>query len=106
MTSIHSTDEEFLSYLGSNFYKNTPTEKLAKILELYPADPAAGSPFGTGDAFAYSPQYKRISAFQGDFIEQAPRRTFVQRLAGEQPVYAFCASLAFTPFTVADRLFF
>lgn len=33
-----------------------------------------------------------MSAFQGDYIEQAPRRAFVQQLAESQPVYSYCAS--------------
>ncbi|KAJ8481682.1 hypothetical protein ONZ51_g5842 [Trametes cubensis] len=84
-----TTDDEFSGYVSSNFYPKASGDEIAKILELYPANPAAGSPFGTGDKFAYSPQYKRISAFQGDWIEQAPRRLFVQQISGKQPVYAF-----------------
>ncbi|KAI0349936.1 carotenoid ester lipase precursor [Trametes cingulata] len=84
-----TTDSEFMDYLSSNFFAKAPREEIAPLRELYPADPGAGSPFGTGDAFAYSPQYKRISAFQGDWVEQAPRRLFARELAGKQPVYAF-----------------
>ena len=87
-----STDEEFLEYVNSNFYPNTSRAAIAKILELYPSDPALGAPFNTGDNFTYSPQYKRMAAFQGDFIEQAPRRLFVQNLAERQPVYSYRAS--------------
>ncbi|OJT02238.1 Lipase 1 [Trametes pubescens] len=84
-----TTDDQFFDYLSSNFYPAARPDELAPLLDLYPADPAAGSPFGTGDAFAYSPQYKRISAFQGDWVEQAPRRLFARQLAQTQPVYAF-----------------
>ena len=87
-----STDDEFLSYINSNFYRNTPRSVVAKLLELYPSDPALGSPFDTGDAFAFSPQFKRMAALQGDFIEQAPRRLFVQTLAKTQPVFSYRAS--------------
>ncbi|KAI0752385.1 carotenoid ester lipase [Daedaleopsis nitida] len=84
-----TTDDEFLSYVNSNYFNATPRAVVAKVLELYPSNPAAGSPFGTGDEFAYSPQYKRMSAFQGDYIGQAPRRAFVQKLAESQPVYSY-----------------
>ncbi len=94
--TLHSTDEEFLNYVHSNYYRNTSRQAVAKILDLYPSDPALGSPYNTGDNFAYSPQSKRMSAFQGDFIEQAPRRLFVQHLAEKQPVYAYCTSSLFT----------
>ncbi|KAI9064593.1 carotenoid ester lipase precursor [Trametes sanguinea] len=84
-----TTDAEFSDYVAFNFYPKATKEEIARILELYPANPADGSPFDTGDLFAYSPQYKRISAFQGDWIEQAPRRLFTKVLSPKQPVYAF-----------------
>ncbi len=91
-----STDDEFLDYINFNFYPDTPRDQVSKFLELYPADPAAGAPYNSGDNFAYSPQYKRMAAFQGDFIEVAPRRRFTQHLSGKQPVYAYC-ELLYTP---------
>ncbi|KAI0682884.1 carotenoid ester lipase [Cerioporus squamosus] len=87
-----TTDEEFLDYIHSNYYVNTSRAAVAKILDLYPSDPAAGSPYNTGDNFTYTPQYKRMSAFQGDFIEHAPRRLFVQHLAQKQPVYTYLSN--------------
>ena len=36
-----------------------------------------------------------MSAFQGDFIEQAPRRLFVRTLGDRQPVYSYCMCLFF-----------
>ncbi|OSC99767.1 carotenoid ester lipase precursor [Trametes coccinea BRFM310] len=84
-----TTDAEFFDYVSSNFYPRATNAEIAQILDLYPADPADGSPFETGDLFAYSPQYKRISAFQGDWIEQAPRRLLTKVLSPKQPVYAF-----------------
>lgn len=65
---------------------------MAKILELYPADPADGAPYNTGDSFAYSPQYKRMAAFQGDLIEIGPRRLFTRFLSDKQPVYSYRTS--------------
>ncbi|KAI0665708.1 carotenoid ester lipase precursor [Trametes maxima] len=88
-----TTDDDFFTYISTNFFPEASREEIEKILELYPVDPAAGSPFGTGDAFAYSPQYKRISAFQGDWIEQGPRRLFTKVLSGMQPVYAFLSKI-------------
>ncbi|RDX52231.1 carotenoid ester lipase [Lentinus brumalis] len=84
-----TTDDEFLDYIHSNYYRNTSRDAVAKILDLYPADPTLGSPYDTGDNFTYTPQYKRMAAFQGDFIEHAPRRLFVQHLADKQPVYTY-----------------
>lgn len=46
------------AYLSSNYFPNAPKENITRLLDLYPSNPALGSPFGTGDAFAFSPQYK------------------------------------------------
>ena len=50
-----------------------------KLLELYPDDPEDGSPFGTGNqTFGLSSQYKRASAYIGDFAFQSQRRFFME----------------------------
>ncbi|KAJ7777805.1 carotenoid ester lipase precursor [Mycena olivaceomarginata] len=56
---------------------------------LYPSDQIDGSPFNTGFLNAVTPQFKRIAAFQGDAIFQAPRRFFQQSLSGKQNQWAF-----------------
>ncbi|KAI0827830.1 carotenoid ester lipase precursor [Trametes gibbosa] len=84
-----TTDAQFFDYIHSNFYPNAQSDEVAPLLDLYPADPAAGSPYGTGDNFAYSPQYKRIASFQGDWIVHGPRRLFTSVVSELQPVYAF-----------------
>ena len=58
-------------------------------MELYPQDPAQGSPFATGDLDELSPQYKRIAAIQGDLVFQAPRRFFLSQQSGKQNTFAF-----------------
>ena len=67
---------------------------LALALELYPSDPAAGSPFDTGDAYAFSPEYKRIAALQGDWFFHAPRRELLNLYSATQPTYNYRAFLA------------
>ena len=61
-------------------------------MDLYPADPAAGSPFNTGDANALTPQYKRIAALQGDYVEIAPKRRFLHAIADEVDVWSYSRS--------------
>ena len=65
------------------------SDDLMQVLDLYPSDPAAGSPFDTGDSFAVTPQFKRMAAFQGDYVFQAPRRLFIQQLSSSQPAWAY-----------------
>ncbi|KAI9059112.1 alpha/beta-hydrolase [Trametes sanguinea] len=59
------------------------------VTYLYPNDPAAGSPFGTGDANELAPQFKRMAAFQGDAVFQAPRRFFLDQRSSKQPAWSF-----------------
>ncbi|KAF9531108.1 triacylglycerol lipase 3 [Crepidotus variabilis] len=52
---------------------------ITKILQLYPDDPALGSPFGTGnETFGLPTGYKRVAAFQGDISFQSQRRFLSQ----------------------------
>ena len=85
----YSTDEDFLDYVQSIFYRNTSREPVTKILDLYPSNPADGSPFDTGNNFSYTPQYKRISAVQGDLLFQAPRRLLLDTYASTHRAYSF-----------------
>ncbi len=70
---------------------------MTRLLELYPSDPAAGSPFGTGDNFTFTPEYKRMAALQGDLLFIAPRRLLTQTLAGRQAVYSYRACFKSSP---------
>ena len=63
---------------------------------LYPNDPRQGSPFETGDENQLSPQYKRMSAIQGDLVFQAPRRFFVDTVSSKQPTWFFSTSASAT----------
>ncbi|KAJ7584694.1 extracellular triacylglycerol lipase precursor [Mycena floridula] len=61
---------------------STLTASVAKLLELYPDDPAVGSPFNTGnETFGLSPGYKRFSALEGDISFQSQRRLWIQTAA-------------------------
>ena len=60
------TDDEFVEYISKNWFPGSNPADLEKALELYPSDPASGSPFDTGSSNAITPEYKRISAMQGD----------------------------------------
>lgn len=71
------------------YFPDASSDEIDELLTLYPADITQGSPFGTGTANALTPEYKRISAFTGDLIFQAPRRFFLQHIAGTQNVWSF-----------------
>ncbi|EMD32791.1 hypothetical protein CERSUDRAFT_118502 [Gelatoporia subvermispora B] len=84
-----TTEEEVAVSLQNGLIPGAPTSAIDEILSLYPSDPAAGSPFGTGDANDIAPQYKRIAAILGDLNFQAPRRSMIQELSGRQPVWSY-----------------
>ncbi|KAF7329205.1 Carboxylic ester hydrolase [Mycena kentingensis (nom. inval.)] len=76
-----TTNDEFIGYLSSTLLPFATPAQIARIAELYPDDPTLGSPFGTGTDNQLTPEYKRIAAFQGDFIFQTERRFLLQQAA-------------------------
>ena len=65
---------------------------MQKLVDLYPTDPAAGSPFGTGSANQVFPQFKRIAALLGDFKFIMMRRAVLatmSRLAPHTPWWSY-----------------
>lgn len=87
---FYRTDNEYQAYLQSNYFPTAPESDINQLLQLYPQDPAQGSPFGTGDLNEFTPEYKRLAAIQGDMIFQVPRRFFVQQMSSKQNVWSFC----------------
>jgi hypothetical protein len=57
------------------------------------SDPSDGTPFNTSVLNEITPQYKRIAAFQGDVVFQAPRRWFLEHLSGKQKLWSYCEHL-------------
>ena len=84
------TDDELRTYLQMVYFPEITPSQLDTLLQLYPQDPAQGSPFNTGDMNVLSPQYKRLSAMQGDMEFEAPRRFFLSETSGKQRTFAFC----------------
>lgn len=84
-----TTNDEYLSYIKSNYLPGISDDQLALVADAYPEDPTQGSPFGSGTANALTPQFKRISAIQSDLFFQAPRRFFLKLASKTQPTFAF-----------------
>ncbi|KAJ7101176.1 Alpha/Beta hydrolase protein [Mycena epipterygia] len=86
-------DDEGTSFAFANLNITTNTEFVeyiqSKIAELYPQDPAQGSPFGTGLANQLTPEFKRIAAFEGDFFLTGLRRFFVQHASTTQNTWSW-----------------
>ncbi|KAG6902247.1 hypothetical protein C0995_002619 [Termitomyces sp. Mi166 len=92
LSSLNITKSaEFKQYLRDVFLPpSVPESDLDGILLHYPQDVTQGSPFGTLYFNALTPQYKRIAAFMGDGVFQAPRRFFLRHLHNKQNTWAFC----------------
>nr|VWO95946.1 Carboxylic ester hydrolase (EC [Ganoderma boninense] len=84
-----TTESELHSYIKQIYMPAASDSDIDSVLQAYPADPSQGSPFGTGIFNALTPQFKRLAAFQGDLIFQAPRRFFLNATAAAQPTWSF-----------------
>ncbi|ELU38923.1 extracellular triacylglycerol lipase precursor [Rhizoctonia solani AG-1 IA] len=71
---------DWLLYQAPGLYFGVNNETaVQELLQFYPADPAAGSPYGTGsETFGVAAQYKRLASLVGDIIFQASRRDHVR----------------------------
>ena len=90
MDGNHSTDDGAHAYIASNYFPNATTAETNQLLELYPDDPAQGSPFDTGNANAVTPEFKRLAAVQGDLSFHGPRRFLLQHHTNKQPAWSYC----------------
>lgn len=61
----------------ADMFKKASSKDIDDILKYYPDDPNQGAPFGTGDNNNLSPHFKRIAAFNTDFLFNAPRRALL-----------------------------
>jgi hypothetical protein len=60
-----TTDQETRDFVDGALWNTATDEQLDQFLEYYPADPALGSPFGTGNQYNVTGQNKRLSAAIG-----------------------------------------
>ncbi|KAJ7268412.1 carotenoid ester lipase precursor [Mycena rebaudengoi] len=84
-----TTEDGFADYLRTVSVPRASSAQISHLATLYPQDPAQGSPFGTGSANAITPEFKRIAAFEGDFVFQAPRRFFLQHASKTQNTWSW-----------------
>ncbi|KAH6874981.1 carotenoid ester lipase, partial [Coprinopsis sp. MPI-PUGE-AT-0042] len=88
-----TTDTEFETYVKTIFFPDASEEDLEPLWKAYPSNTSEGSPFDTLYYNAVTPQFKRMAAFQGDVLFQAPKRFFLQHQAGKQPTWSYCELL-------------
>ncbi|KIM54024.1 hypothetical protein SCLCIDRAFT_1222315 [Scleroderma citrinum Foug A] len=84
-----TTSDQFLEYIQTVFLVGLNESDINLVGKLYPDDPTQGSPFGVGMNDTITPEYKRISAFQGDLYFQAPRRHALGIMSTTQNVWSY-----------------
>lgn len=69
-----STTAQLVAYLKNVFFFNANLAQLTALVNSYPDDASAGSPFGTGPLYNIYPQFKRLAAMLGDLTFTLSRR--------------------------------
>ncbi|EGE00060.1 lipase [Trichophyton tonsurans CBS 112818] len=78
-----TTTDHLVDYFSKYFFHGATKEQLRALVDTYPDDPAAGSPFRTGNLNQLYPQFKRLAAMLGDLVFILSRRSFLN-LANQQ----------------------
>ncbi|CCO27147.1 extracellular triacylglycerol lipase precursor [Rhizoctonia solani AG-1 IB] len=82
-TTNPNTTQELVTFLTTQLpgltFGTMNTTIVEQLLNYYPTDPGAGSPYNTGNnTFGKATQYKRAASVIGDLIFEASRRDFLQ----------------------------
>ncbi|KAI0699098.1 carotenoid ester lipase precursor [Cytidiella melzeri] len=84
-----TTNDEVASWVKTTYLPTAPNSTIDQVLQYYPENLSAGSPYGTGLLDALTAQYKRLASFQGDIFFQAPRRFLLQQRSGKQSTWSY-----------------
>ncbi|KAF2723326.1 alpha/beta-hydrolase [Polychaeton citri CBS 116435] len=88
-----TTTQQLIDYLSTYFPNRPDAQTLTtQLVSLYPEDPAAGSPFRTGQLNNVYPQYKRLAAILGDFAFTLTRRNTLNVIAKTVPSWSYLSS--------------
>ncbi|KIJ47403.1 hypothetical protein M422DRAFT_164078 [Sphaerobolus stellatus SS14] len=84
-----TTEAQLHKYMKDIYVPSGTDAEIDTFIAAYPADITQGSPFNTGILNAVTPQFKRLAAMQGDLVFQAPRRYFINQIAGKQNIWVY-----------------
>ncbi len=90
-----TTTADIVQYLSSIFFHSASQSQLQTLVDLYPDDPSAGSPFRTGGFNNIYPQFKRLAALLGDLSFTITRRVFLSvtsTIAPSVPSWSYLGS--------------
>lgn len=80
-----TTTADVVWYLNTFLFQTTTVAKIQQLVDTYPDEPAAGSPFGTGLSNVIYPEYKRLAAIIGDTLFTLTRRYFLSQVKAKFP---------------------
>lgn len=88
-TISNLTDEAGFKKFSKDSF-STSDEQYARLAQLYPSDPAAGSPYNTGFLNQLTPQSKRVASLYGDKVFSMPRKVLLREVAKFNPnIYSY-----------------
>jgi triacylglycerol lipase len=91
-----TTTKDVVDYLSNIFFLNAPRSLVQQLVDSYPDNPSAGSPFRTGIFNQLYPQYKRLAALLGDATFTLTRRIFLEITAPQVPkAFSYLASYGY-----------
>jgi acetylcholinesterase len=80
-----TTTADLEEYFQTIFFRDATPAQISQIVESYPDDPSAGSPFNTGLLNNIYPQFKRLAAILGDLTFTLTRRAFLSTASEVNP---------------------
>jgi carboxylesterase type B len=83
-SNITNTDE-LISYLQQYFFHDATADQVTDLVASYPHNAAYGSPFRTGVANNFYPEYKRLAAILEDATLTLTRRIFLKTANAVKP---------------------
>lgn len=83
-------DAQFRTFIEKYYVGSVNSSTVDRIMTAYPADQDFGSPFETPSIqYQGFPQYKRLAAFQGDFVVGSARRTMLEAVSRVQGAFVW-----------------
>jgi carboxylesterase type B len=95
MTSNVTTTERLVNYLSTLYFPKVDRSLIRELVDLYPENASAGSPFRTSIFNEIYPGFKRISALLGDIVFTITRRVVLDianDVAPEMPTWSYLSS--------------
>ncbi|KAH8816695.1 lipase 3 precursor [Xylogone sp. PMI_703] len=97
-----TTTSQLVNYLSTLFFHDATTSQIEAMVDTYPQDLSAGSPFRTSILNGLYPQFKRLAAILGDLTFTLTRRGFLSitsEVAPSVPSWSYLSSYDYgTPF--------